>query len=485
MYNKAGVPEAALLTYSRHTSVASLRRYLGWEAIETDEHRLLMNRASILAPSGAGEPEADDQSTFCPADWIGIAKDGKFEIASDHPPPPPVVTMIDRSKYDLLAKPQSVVPVDNERMDELANSCSEEVRLFYHEASRFRDDPSLYGGIPHDNEVPVSKMVQRQLKQSVDVRHSVPVTHDEIGKIKHTCRVFVVNEDDKVPPRARMVTHTEILNDVLRKWKWASRIRNTSRRQARRAVMRYPGCISLDFAGWFQQISVSEPVSWHFCFKVRDEWYRYVRQPTGASWSTDVAIAHTMVLVDETPHDVGVSVCTDNVRFAGHTKEETVEAAWVFILRCKRVNAELNELDVHTATKEDVARLYSTEGDDFFGEVSDYGNSTVACRAKHVRRLKQYVEASSKTGATNAVLFGLYAMLLYMSETLGDDLRKRRGERLWFARRAREIAKKHSKWNEAPAVPPPMKQPTLRPTTWPRSPNINCYTKNERNLQPS
>ena len=456
MYNRAGIPEAALLTYSRHTSVPSLRRYLGWEAIETDEHRLLMSKASVLAPSGAGEPK-ENECNFCPADWIGIAKDGRLEIASDHPPPPPGLTSIDRSKYDLLAKPQSIIPVNNERMDELAKSCSEQVRQFYQEARTFRDDPSLYESIPSDTEVPVSKMVERQLEQSVGVRHSIPVTHDEVGKIKHTCRVFVVNEDEKVPPRARMVTHTELLNNVLNRWKWARRIRNTSRRQARQAVMKYPGCISLDFAGWFQQISVSEEVSWHFCFRIRGEWYRYVRQPTGASWSTDVAIAHTMVLVDKTPSMVDVSVCTDNVRFAADTREQTIEAAWVFVQRCRGVNAELNELDVHTATKEDVAQLYSTEGDDFFGEVSDYGNSTVACRPKHVRRLGQYVQAASKTGATNAVLFGLYAMLLYMSETLGDDLRERRGERLWFARRARDIAKENTKWDEPPTVPPPMR----------------------------
>ena len=75
-------------------------------------------------------------------------------------------------------------------------------------------------------------------------------------------------------------------------------------------------------------------------------------------------------------------------------------------------------------------------------------------------RLAEYFAAAKEPGATNAVLFGLYAMLLYMSDTLGDDLRDRLKVRLWFARRARDIGKRNADWDSAPKVSPPWREIT-------------------------
>ena len=451
MLSRAGVSESDLLQYSRHTTVQALRRYLGWEVIEADEHRRIMSKASVLAPSAGSSP---DTKSFQPVDWIRIHADGSLDIATDHPPQPPTRKGLDRTKYQLLAKPETVIPINRTKFDAMAKSCSDRTRLFYDEAKTLRDDTAIYETVPDDTLAPVSTLQQRHVERSMEVMHTVPVKHNQRHLIKHMCRTFVTHEDEKVPPRDRMLVHTESLNTVIQHFPWRNKISSTTRRQARTAVLTHKGCISFDFAGWYQQIEVADAVSWHFCFKLGHKWYRYLRQPTGASWSADLATAHTLVLVDSTPPTVDVSVCIDNVRFAGSSYTDTVDAAWTFVQRCREVDAKLNDFDVYGATREDVARLFS-EKDDFFGEVADYRSSTIACRPKHVSRLREYEEAAMSDGASCSTLFGLYAMLLYMGETLGDDLRQRLKVRLYFARRARDIARRKEAWDEPPKIPPP------------------------------
>ena len=107
-----------------------------------------------------------------------------------------------------------------------------------------------------------------------------------------------------------------------------------------------------------------------------------------AAASTILCSVNTMALVDKTPESVDVSVFIDSKRFASGSYEDTVDNAWEFVQRHKEVDAKLNDFNVYT-THDDVANLYRTKGDDFFGEEADYANSTIACRPKHVMRLQK------------------------------------------------------------------------------------------------
>ena len=441
-YHAAGIPENALLAYSRHTTVEALRRYLGWGAIATDEQRCLMDKAEAIT---AG----DAVTCLYPEKWLGVSADGTIEVPTDHPPPP-LRRHVDRSGYRLLAKQQTVNPVKVDVLDEMAKECSQRVRAFYQTACQWRDGHENYDRVPVAEATP-SRIPTHMLQQSIEATHTVPVSRSEEHMMRNYCDTFVINEDAKVPPRSRMVIHPTTHNQHVDPKSWNTRIANTTRRQARLAVLEQKGCISFDFAGWYQQIPVAPSVSWHQCFKARNAWYRYTRLPTGASWSADVATAHTLVLLDGTPSQVDVAVCIDNVRFAGSDREATVAAAWRFVQRCRSANAELNELDVHTATQADVEQLYTTT-DDFMGDVANYTTSMVGCRQKHVDRLREYAAAAVLPGATNATIFGCYAMLIYMGETLGDRLVDRRQIRLWFSRRARDLARGHINWEGPPNV---------------------------------
>ena len=440
-YCRAGASENAMLAYSRHTTVDALRRYLGWGAIPTSEHQELIERSDALTVVGGGAP-----TSVQPAEWIIVDDRGGIELSTEHPPPP-VSSAIDRSGYNLLAKPQTVRPVNVIALNALAETCSDEVKLYYREAAKWRDDATRYNHVPKASPE-TSNIPQRLLNQAIAAQHTIPVPHQQKQLIQQSCKTFLVHEDNKCPPRSRMIVHPAHLNHFCSSTDWVHRIPGSTRRSARVGILEHQGCISLDFAGWYQQIPLSEQVSWFFCFRNNGKWFRYTRQPTGASWSTDVATAHTMVLTDGTHPDVTVSLCIDNVRFSGE-KEAVVSAAWRFVQRCKIVDAEVNELDVYTATEDDVARLWSTE-DDFFGEVADYTQSTIRCRQKHVQRLQEYETAALKPGATHATLFGCYAMMLYMAETLGHPLSTHLKLRLWFSRRARDIAKGRSAWDEPP-----------------------------------
>ena len=453
MYNRAGVPEAALLTYSRHTTIAALRRYLGWEAIETPEHRQLMDAADILAGGPPAEQDPIDE------DWIAVDKDGSVRISADRTPPHPKDAKRDTSNYELLAKPQTITPVDTAAFMALAETCSPAVRDFFNESLRFIQDPSVFDGVSMSLTDPACRLDRRFIDKSVAVSHSIPVGDHELHKIRGYVEVFGRNEHDRNPPRVRMITFPKGLNPHVKQYAWKHVISNSTRRSSRVSVLpqegRDIGAICLDCCGWFQQIPVSEDLSWYFCYKVGKAWFRYTRIATGGTWSPNVATAHTLVLIDDSPHKVIKDTSIDNMRFVG-TMEECAEAAFRAIKRCAAVNAELNDVDVFKATLEEVKKLWKKKGVDFFGEINDYPANTICCREKHVAKIDAYLEAASAKGAPYYVLFGLLAMCLYMSETLGVDLREWHDVRLWFSRRGRELAMDHSLWRRASKYRPPL-----------------------------
>ena len=106
----------------------------------------------------------------------------------------------------------------------------------------------------------------------------------------------------------------------------------------------------------------------------------------GASFAVGVATAATRVLTQGIDQQRSVSVChqIDNVRLAG-PRPEVQAAAAELMERCRRLGVTVNT---------DASNNYGVVND-FMGDVVDFGDKTVKCREKHVRRLEQWV---SRTG---------------------------------------------------------------------------------------
>jgi hypothetical protein len=133
------------------------------------------------------------------------------------------------------------------------------------------------------------------------------------------------------------------------------------------------------------------------------------------------------------------------------------DAARTFIERCARVRAKLNEISIDKFSKEDIENLVTTKDADFVGEVADYTLKTIKCRQKHVDKLNAYAARAHDAGHTHKELFGLFAMLLYMSETLGIRVDRYISTREFFNGLARKLARDVSLWDSpvpANTVPP-------------------------------
>ena len=449
-YAEAGVSESALLAYSRHTSVQMLRRYLGWEAVVTDEHKEVMSSAEALATVRGGEPA----SSFTPQGWIEVTNSGTLRISSDHPPPAPA--SYTRVGLPIHIKSCTRVPLDIDEISRLALDCPTHIKTAWEEDRLWLTDHTRYEyGRPPDLATAKQARLQRtHIAQLIEVDHIAPVDAEDEPLITGLVDYFTVDEKQK--GRTRGIQHPAGHNSYYCNVKGRP---NSTRRSSRTPIFARKGCTTYDMSGYYTQFEVSTRVSYAHCFKSEGKWYRFKRLVTGARWSTNVATSATKVLAWGGPESVAVDTCIDNVRFAGDAGPVTA-AAWNFVQRCQKCRVQLNagdggQLDVYGLTKQDVAAAYRKIAD-FFGEVADYTANTIKCRDRHVARVGEYLAAAERHTATYSTHFGLYALLLYMSETLGVPLQQWHSVRLWFARRARDLGKNHSLWSKPPTVHAPL-----------------------------
>jgi len=211
------------------------------------------------------------------------------------------------------------------------------------------------------------------------------------------------------------------------------------------------GAIDFDLAAFFDQIPLHESATWYQVFEVpKAGLFRNLRKPMGGRHSTQTATSITRVLL-AFPRAAGVrcDYATDNVRFTG-SRAGVIDAATTFARRCRTAKAALNDIDVNLddiELRKAVEQRFTTEGHDFLGEVANYGPTpTIRCRPKHVDKLQQLYLRVRFENAKCSELFGLYAMLLYMSETLGIRLDQHLQTRLYFIELARTLARDVSLW---------------------------------------
>ena len=133
--------------------------------------------------------------------------------------------------------------------------------------------------------------------------------------------------------------------------------------------------VSLDFAAYYYQFQLAPAVGNRMCFRFNGRAYALRREAMGQRQAVGVAVAATNRLLDFQHRSTSVKSIIDNVLFTG-SKDAVIDDACEFIERCKRVNATLNDIDVQTATREEVAALAR--------QVSSWGGVQFDLRSREV-----------------------------------------------------------------------------------------------------
>ena len=247
---------------------------------------------------------------------------------------------VDRSEYTLHAKPQTTVPINLERVTELALKSPDEIRHGWLAAHRFLcDDDGLHSSVPWNGVVRQAQLRPDDIGRLLSIGNVTSVPRRQRNRVRGTIRLFLVPEDAK--RRFRVIKHTVDYNNRYgRETLWPST--NATKRSARSAILRGDGAIVIDLAAFFDQILLSNAASWCQAFKVGNRLYRNLRLPMGGRHSTCIGTALIRVLLAFDMPDVAVDWATDAARFVG-PREAVIDAAWEFVQRCRHVGAKANE----------------------------------------------------------------------------------------------------------------------------------------------
>jgi hypothetical protein len=202
--------------------------------------------------------------------------------------------------------------------------------------------------------------------------------------VRGVVRVFTVTE--WVKERRRPIFHPKFINDTLGKDTLQS-MKLKTRAEIRDSVLGGAWTITLDFSSYFDQFKLHPDITSRLVFEHFKELYSLLVLPMGLRQAVECAQGCTWVLVSglERKWKVIIDTLTDNVRFVG-SREDIISAAYDFILRCRRVRAVLNEVNVETCTRDDLYALTTQEGD-FLGENFCYRSGRVRSTQKILEKV--------------------------------------------------------------------------------------------------
>lgn len=438
----AGASEQELLIWSRHKSIEMLRRYLYYELIPSRDHASMQRLAAeALFPAGQATPvRGAGPETRSFDGLVTCTADGDTEFAPRAPKPADARRgACDALPVHIGKQPGIEVPIDTAGVDAFARELPPhhpDRIAWLEDRENLRDANGRHAAMAWDGVLEVADLTRDDIDVLQRARLIRRVLPAERHRVRGTIRVFPKEERDK--NRKRVIFWTRLFNDTYPAEAIAPNRGNSTRSIARQAILHAEGACHADYCAYFSSIPIEDDVSWHECFIT--EWgevYRNVRCATGKRPHTSLATSMTRIIAHDgaRPASVTFETATDGMRFAG-PKDACIDAMWHAVQRSKAVNARMNDIDVHTATRETVAALWQTRDADWIGDVVDFRAKTIRCRDKHVQRLESFAAQVRSPGATHADVFRLWAMILYMADTLAMPLHEHRQMREYIRRAA-------------------------------------------------
>jgi hypothetical protein len=454
----AGANEQELLAWSRHKSVEMLRRYLYFERVPHREHANMQRMAAeALLPARAIAGGGTDSITLGGVVTVNADGDSFFQLrapkdprrrgqGSDHLP------------IHIGKRPGIEIPVTVALVDGLATKPPPDHadRIAWQEDREvLRDRDGRHAALVWNGKLEVAKLTRADVDVLARSNMIKRVDESEMKRVRGTVLVFPKEEPDK--HRKRAIFWTRNYNDTYPTEEVAPNRGNSTRAVAREAILPSEGACHSDYAAYYPSIPIEDDVSFTECFITSwGEVYRNLRCATGKRPHASMATSMTRILAydPQRPETVIFETAIDGIRYAG-TKEACTDALWGTVQRSRDVNARMNDIDVYTATRDTVAEQWKTRDADWIGDVVDFEKKTIRCRDTHVERLDRFAAQVRRPEATHADVFRLWAMVLYMADTLAMPLYEHRHMRDYIRRAAQLLYRYPHLWESRCVERPP------------------------------
>jgi len=206
---------------------------------------------------------------------------------------------------------------------------------------RYAVDASCYA------DVPIKRTIERQTRLSAKELDML-ISQEHIAEIDpHEIEgeVIVFTRPEPAKNRRRRIGWTFDINECTPKSNSPTHpISITRKTEVISAVHDGEWAISLDFAGWFDQIPIAEEVSRRMCFRVGDKYFCLLTLAMGMTHSVGLACNVTDRLLDFPRKSSRVCKCIDNILFVG-TRDAVLADAATFRDRCAAAGAILNDAE--------------------------------------------------------------------------------------------------------------------------------------------
>jgi hypothetical protein len=302
-------------------------------------------------------------------------------------------------------------------------------------------DPSAYLPLEWDGKLSTARGLSPEDVADLLLAGKIEPTTE--ADAKNTVRIFKVAELAK--RRFRLIGWTKNINDV---WTEVLSVVFESIRERHEAVWRGDYAITVDFKSWYDQFQLHALIRAYHTFLVGSDAYRLCRLPMGQRQSVPIGHYTTLLLLDQTVA-AHTSAYIDNVRFVG-SREDVINDAAVFFLRCKAAGAQLNELDLSSITTLDDARVAAAQlvasSSEWLGEHVNYHQKQVKCSDKTLQKVRiTWAARASWSWQTMAAHFSL---LFYASSTLGLSLAPFFGALRYYRRASSLLSDCPARWGE-------------------------------------
>jgi hypothetical protein len=437
----SALSESDLLLFSGHTTLATLRRYLGWGSIGSHKRALMTTAARYLDPvRGGSEPAAVPASAFpAPPPYFPPATDASRYSCARIPPESHRTkftrSMPQRTERWLQflgteAPPSSSLPGKSPSQDALANmplaskdvagtvdvkatialAHNAELRTYTQDVTEWLRQPALYRQLFGTS---IDRRARTKARSTLpdsdaEIQHALRKydLQDRAREILAWCRVFSVPQPAK---GTRRHICEPLINDHFSTTPTV-RFRNAAARA--QIISRHSWAAQLDFASWFDQIPLEEAVRPFFGIRQRSRLFRMAVLPMGFRPSAAIGQALTWCITDVDPSALGAG-CTiityiDNILILGPSPEAVKKLTELIIQRAVSVGAQFSEgltkmtADARFAAEAGKPEHQPTQSFDFLGMRYDLRDKTVRQSRKTADKVRAVLNYLTST-ATDAI----------------------------------------------------------------------------------
>ena len=311
---------------------------------------------------------------------------------------------VDRSNYPIQAK--YVRKIDKKVLHELAQA-DEVLKNEWTRAESWLNSTENYAEVAPTSKEKKMARVRMNAQRfgeycKAELCEEVPNGAEKAGGYT---RLFLCPEDERVPPRFRVISHCVSANQI----KKTEDFSLPKLDEILGLAEEHPFAVTMDMTAFFNQFELSEDVRKIFSFFRGPRRFQHTRLPMGFRQACFVAQTAMRILAKRAVSETGVSakIHIDNIVMFG-SKEAVEKAAKIFIDDCQLAGATIGEVQTTPCTKIK-----------FGGMLLDLLDKKVEVLPKTLKKLDLLNQAAFET---HRRLAGVLSSSLFCSRVLGINL---------------------------------------------------------------